>query len=292
MKKVLILTGKATTITKALQPVLDRIAELHPDNDIEFTTGTFADLDFYIDGPNTHVSLHPTGADLADFDLVVFRTISDLKEEAMATATYLKQKGVKFFDRNYPRVWGRIGQSFERWAADIASPRTAAGTAAGLIAVLPQIGIPAVLKATNSRKGRDNYLIHDATELQRILESNPDTKYVLQQFIPNDGDYRVLVLDFDRVVLTLRKGQGDTHLNNVSAGGSETLITDYSDLAPVIDLARRCAKLDELSLAGVDVIVDRDTGAPYILEVNRAPQCTLDAEIDGFYQVIISELDS
>lgn len=290
MKKVLILTGKSRALSQSLHPILERIAELYPGNKLKFITSSLEDLAFYIDGDHTSVRDNTQDFDVASFDLVVFRTIGSLKEEAMATALYLKQKGAKFIDAAYPRVSGRLGSTIKRWAAGLSIPRTAYGTAKNLISSLENIGTPAVLKATNSRKGRDNYLIETRAELADILEANPKTRFVLQQFIPNRGDYRVLIIGYDQAIISHRLGNGDTHLNNVSAGGTETLIDDHTGLEPVIDLARNAAKLDKLSLAGVDIIVDKYTRQPYILEVNRAPQLTLDSEIGGFYQLIRSEL--
>jgi len=296
MKKILILSSTTRSMNNALKPILNRIKELHPDMDMdmdmEIITSTFGDLDFYIAEEDTKITISGTGIDVANFDLVIFRTIGSLKEEAMATATYLKAKNVKFFDRNYPKVWGRIGQAFERWQAGIKMPRTVAGTNEGLEKGLGLIGIPAVLKATNSRQGQNNFLVNNVDELRNILAENPETKYALTEFIPNDGDYRVLVLGFDNAVVSYRTGKEGSHLNYDPVYGTQKVITDHESIANVIDIAKRVAVLDELSIVGVDVIVNKNTGQEYILEANRAPQMlTIDEEIDGFYHLILKELE-
>ncbi|MDR1300084.1 MAG: RimK/LysX family protein [Candidatus Nomurabacteria bacterium] len=284
-RKVLVFSGARSGIKDHVQPLLDYVNKLYKDSTIEFSTAALADLDFYIDGEKTAVRAHKTKVDIANFDLVVFRTVGQYKEEAMAAAIYLNKKGKKFIDSKYPVVSGRLGSTFGRWAADLSIPRTAYGTRKGLLAAFDDIGTPAVLKATNSRKGKDNYLVKSKQELEKLLVDNKDLKFVLQQFIPNDGDYRVLVMDGSQAVVSLRQGKGDTHLNNVSAGGTETLI-DAKTVPEAVRLARKAARQEQLQIAGVDIIVDKGTGQPYILEVNRAPQLTVDAEVESFYDVV------
>jgi glutathione synthase/RimK-type ligase-like ATP-grasp enzyme len=290
MKKVLILTANHSTLTKSTRPTLSRLLARHPeaetDAELELSSSAFDQLDFYVDGDHTFIRDHAQDFDLADFDLVLIRGVGRFKEELTAVITYLDVKQIPVFDTNSIHDTGKLARAYAHWAAGLPIPRTAAGTPAGLAKILAQIGTPAVLKATKSNRGEHNHLIHSSDELERIITAHPDRQFLLQQFIPNQGDYRVLVVDFEQPIVTLRRGQGDTHLNNVSAGGSETLITDTSDLQPVIDLARAAARVDNLRFAGVDIITDQVTGQHYVLEDNQFPQVTLDAEIDGLYQVI------
>jgi glutathione synthase/RimK-type ligase-like ATP-grasp enzyme len=286
MKKVLILTSNHSTLAKSTQPTLRRVLDRHPDSDLQFSTSSLSQLDFYVDGEATYIRDHQQDFDLADFDLIVFRGVGGHKEELTAIITYLDAKHVPCFDTNNIHDTGKLARAYTHWVAKLPIPRTAAGTPAGLVRALDLIGTPAILKDTKSNRGENNFLIHSARELEAKLAAHPHCRFLLQQFIPNHGDYRALVVNFDQVIISLRQGQGDTHLNNVSAGGSETLITDTGELGPVIDLARATARVDNLRFAGVDIITDSSTGKHYVLEDNQYPQVTIDAEIDGLYQAI------
>lgn len=284
-RRVLVCSGKRNAIKNRVEPLIGEINRLFPNSDIEFETSALSQLDFYIDKHNTIVYDDKKKSDIAEYDLVVFRTIGDYKEEAMALAIYLTHKGTKFIDTKYPLVSGRLGSALGRWDGGLSIPRTAYGTKNGLLVLLDKIGLPAILKATDSRKGRDNYLVKSKEELADILDMNPNQRFVLQQFIPNNGDYRILVMGGRDVVVSLRQGKGDTHLNNVSAGGTEELIS-AATVHKEVRLAKRAAKKDGLQMAGVDIITDKDTGEPYILEVNRAPQLTINEEVASFYGLI------
>jgi glutathione synthase/RimK-type ligase-like ATP-grasp enzyme/CxxC motif-containing protein len=282
--KVLILSGNKSSIKGHILPLIDHVKRLCPDTNIQFEASALARLDFYVDGRSTKVCDNKYGFDIAEFDLVVFRTIGDFKEEAMAAAVYLSHKGTRFIDEKYPIVSGQLGSILVRWDAGLSVPKTAYGTKRGLVSSLSNIGLPAVLKASNSRKGRNNYLIKSKAELRKILENNRDMRFVLQQFIPNDGDYRILIMG-RQIVASLRRAKEGSHLNNVSAGGSEELV-DAATIPNEVHLARKAAKKDGLQMSGVDIITDKNTNRSYILEVNRAPQLTIDAEVKSFYDLM------
>ena len=288
MKKVLLIVANREKLDQeSTKFVLDGLLARKDDN-ISFDITSFDGLSMLVDKDNSYIKDLGKGFDVADFDLVVFRTVGESAEEAAAVDAYCRKKGIKKIDRSLvPLVSRKLNCAFDRWAAGLNVPITAYGPIEGLEMALERIGLPAVLKATNGRRGQDNYLIKTVEELREIVAQNLDKKFVLQNFIPNDGDYRILVLNYGRVVVDLRQRQGDTHLNNASAGGTETIVEDTAGLEDAIELAKKAAKLDGLEIAGVDIIIDKDTTVPYVLEVNRAPQLTLPEEIDGYYKAIV-----
>ena len=100
-------------------------------------------------------------------------------------------------------------------------------------------------------------------------------RLIAQQYIDNDGDYRVLVFG-KKIALVIYRTRTDetTHLNNTSQGGRAELMP--KTVLPE-SIRKKCitvAKLLKREVAGVDVVQDKQTGLWYCLEVNDSPQLT------------------
>ena len=108
---------------------------------------------------------------------------------------------------------------------------------------------------------------------------------MLQEFIPNDGDYRILVAG-DNILGIERKAVEGSHLNNTSQGGSARLVSQ--DVLPegMIADARRIARHLDMTIAGVDALIDKHTGEYYFLEVNSQPQLMSGAYVNQKEQLI------
>lgn len=143
-----------------------------------------------------------------------------------------------------------------------------------------QVGLefPVVVKASTASKGDDNYLARSHKELEN-LPLNPSYRYIMQECIPNDSDYRVLVMG-GKVDVVIRRTRinDDTHLNNTSQGANAAL-ADPSSLPPQLsEIASAAAKaLGREDIAGVDILINKDTGDLYVLEVNKTPHMSLGA---------------
>lgn len=243
--------------------------------DVEVTD--YNELAYLADGINSKIWNVKKGYDIADFDLVVIRRVGDDFEKAVSIAHYLDLKKVKFID-SFLRTQGKgkLAGAFLRSANEIPVPLTLSTTPDLFREIFGSkeqpIEYPFILKANEGRKGYDNYLIKDFDQLNSILSDNPETLYVAQPFIENDGDYRVLVLNYTPRLAIKRTRQGNTHLNNTSQGGDAVITPlDYFNEVILKDCIK-AAKLESLEVAGVDVLLDKNTGKHYFLEVNRTPQ--------------------
>jgi endo-1,4-beta-xylanase len=91
--------------------------------------------------------------------------------------------------------------------------------------------------------------------------SAPDApKYILQNFIPNDGDYRILVLNNKPVMAIKRVAAEGSHLNNTSQGGTASRVALDAMPSEALDVAVRATRLAKLAVAGADIIIDNQTG--------------------------------
>jgi len=76
-------------------------------------------------------------------------------------------------------------------------------------------GYPYILKATLGAHGHDNYLVHSRQEAERIVAESLGVDFLVQEFCPNEFDYRLLIVG-KRELLFKRRGDEQTHLNNTS----------------------------------------------------------------------------
>lgn len=213
---------------------------------------------------------------LGEYDSIYFRYWGDAQGAAMAVARFCTIKGIPFVDTETLRVgsFNKITQHVNLHEADVPIPRTLMGNPTVLTANYETYGFkfPLILKSVSATRGRDNFLAKDANEMAAIFESLPDKLFVMQDFIPNDGDYRVLVMG-DKVVLVIeRKAKGDSHLNNTSQGGSAVIVPNDALPQEVLDASVRAAQFFGREIAGVDMVRSLADGRYYCFEVNRSPQ--------------------
>lgn len=228
----------------------------------------------YIAGRDSKVYDYYQDFDIADFDFVIFRKIGDNKELAIAAAHYLQQHGIPFIDRYIlTQGRGKLGSAFAMQAS-LPVPRTVFAQGAILKQLIASGGysMPLVLKANIGRKGNDNYLIHTLDELSNALANTVDKEMLIQEYIPNDGDYRLLVLGGKVRLVMRRRSASGGYLNNTSKGGSAELVDPVSLSDKILDESVQAAVSEKLQVAGVDLIFDKNSGEHYFLEVNQAPQ--------------------
>ena len=136
---------------------------------------------------------------------------------------------------------------------------------------------PVILKGSGGDRGTRVYKANNLEEMEKLVrdlrksETEEGRRYMLQEYIPNDGDYRVLVLGEKVLGVMKRSSQSkDEFKNNYSAGG-KVEIADLPD--EIKQLAVKAAKVCGLSVAGVDVAFrDNDFTKPVVWEVNKGPQ--------------------
>jgi len=156
---------------------------------------------------------------------------------------------------------------------------------------------PFIAKSTNGSMGSSNWLIKNESDLYSAMAEDPESLFVLQEFIPNTFDYRVLIFGGKpKLVIKRSRKSDDTHLNNTSKGGDGLLVPLEMIDTSLLELAEKAAKLVGRSeLAGVDIVINSLTGKPYILEVNKSPQIetgsNVQAKLDAFSDYIMESIN-
>lgn len=213
--------------------------------------------------------------DLRDFDLVVVRHIGKMANEAQAIVQYCKNFDIRYTDEYLNRLMldSKMSTQFLLWFNGIKNwPHTFYGNIDEMIRRFPEFGGKAIMKDNEGSKGRLNFLVESVAEISDIQKQHPDKRFVLQEFIPNSGDLRVLVFNGRPVLVIERKGVDSSHLNNTSQGGAAQIVSIESISSEVIDICIKAASASRLQVAGVDVMFDSTNSRPYLLEVNNAPQ--------------------
>ncbi|MFF8430711.1 RimK family alpha-L-glutamate ligase [Streptomyces sp. NPDC016566] len=136
-----------------------------------------------------------------------------------------------------------------------------------------RLGLPFVLKAMNAQGGRLNFLIKSEIDFRHYVEdpAHANVAFLAQQFIPNNGTFRILVFGGDVSIVMHRCNTDGSHLTNTQQGGHATLFEVETFDTEVLRMAVRAAELMDCEVAGVNVVQDRKTRQWYLLEVSSSP---------------------
>ncbi len=275
MKKVLLIArARSDEAKQKANNFADRIRALIGD-DIAIENCEITELMFEVSQDGMAIYHPQKGFDLREFDLVVIRHIGAYAVEAHAITLYCQHLGIKYTDEYLNRLLldNKLSTEFLLWLHGVTQqPRTFYGPTDELVKKLDDLGGKAVLKDNEGSKGRLNFVVHSADEIRAITTEHADVHFLLQEFIPNDSDLRVLVLNGKPKLVIKRSGDGSTHLNNTSQGGQAAIVPLSEISESILDVATRAANITKLQVAGVDVVINKETGAFSILEVNNAPQ--------------------
>jgi len=280
MKHILLLFTKYAVDTGQSDPVAlcNALAQAAGDA-ATYEYALYDDLAHYINSDDARICL-PDGRRLDSFDVVYQRRWSTMPVHAVSVATYLKKRGVPVIDdeSDFAGSTNKLAQYWRMWQHDLPFPASvfvSPGHLADWVHdhLADEFTFPCVMKSVASQRGNDNYLVHSVAEAERIVAGNPKVPFIVQECIPNEGDYRVLVCGDTIGLVIHRAATGRTHTNNTSQGGAAT-IKPVTDLSMAVQAACiRAAKVFGRNVAGVDVVLRKGTPEQfYFFEVNRSPQ--------------------
>lgn len=130
--------------------------------------------------------------------------------------------------------------------------------------VAEQLGFPLVLKR-NGARGEAVWLIDNEAELESKFAEAPFEAHILQKYIPNESDLRVIVFE-DTVLGAMQRTSSDGFAN---AGYDATLeIVEITEEEK--QLAIHASKKAGIDFSGVDIV--RTDAGLRIWEVNKCPQ--------------------
>lgn len=228
--------------------------------------------------------------DLADLDGLYVRSIGQEIEWGKLITEYAKIKRIKLID-DYILKHG-ILQRFKSVASlrladtSINYPKTTfVNKIKDLKNELLNWSFPVVVKlSSGGRHGMGTFFLRsmeDWGEFEIKLkernemmkqEGKKQTKYrgfLIQEFIENDGDYRVMTVGYKCIGGFKRQPKIEKMLMNKSIGKSVKVDVLPNDL---IELAEKAAEILGIEVAGTDIVKSKKDGKFYLIEVNEAPQ--------------------
>ena len=220
--------------------------------------------------------------DINDYDVLFFRTTGKHWEEVNLILDGVTRDDVVIVDplvkKGRPSDACKAYQMLELKKAGIDVPKTLYGCLFYLRdSVKDYFEFPIIIKGSGGDRGTRVFKADNMEELEKLVmslrksEVSEGKRYMAQEYIPNDGDYRVLVLG-DKVLGVMKRSSQsiEEFKNNYSAGGK----VEVADLPEEIkQLAVKAASVCGLWVAGVDVAFrDYDFKKPVIWEVNKGPQ--------------------
>lgn len=278
MKHVLFLSSAEEEQTRRIND--DLVASLNATaKDISFSWANYHDICFSIIDGEVAVEQISTGRKLDTFDLIYFKSYFRYHEQAVSIAEFLRKKRVRYIgaelDKYIPAY--KLSQMVRLAISGVRVPDTIYLSTRHYSdhydMIVSKIGTPFILKDANGSTGDNNHLIRSKGQLDEVVVNDAGLHFLAQKFIRNSGDLRVIVLSGQIDLVIERKRLDDsTHLNNTSQGASAKLIRIESLSSSVSDIALKAAEVTGRDVAGVDVMIEDETGIPYILEVNASPQ--------------------
>lgn len=262
---------------------------------IEYVDIEFDDLFFNLSTKDTKIFVNQSNTDLLLFNAVMgigwFNRMRPYEDTVHALACYLKYHGKPFLNSEMlHRSKGKLSQYLIFSLHGLPIPTTIFHHDVKVVANLAvkKFGFPFIFKTTNGSRGGNNFLVRNDAELAEAITRAKDSGRVFcaQEYIENDGDYRILVMNGKVRYIIHRQSSSDSHLNNTSAGGRATAIKPDSFDAETISIALQAANLLGREVGGVDIMFSKYDKKPYILEVNNMPQLATGSYVDQKMQAL------
>lgn len=257
--------------------------------DITLDTASIKDIVFeIIDGV---ITVNIKGKDLKQYDYVWIQSGWNTTHMAYLLHLYLKSQKIPHNRTNSHNT--KLSDIFTLAYKGVLVPNTYFHNGLHVsnenITEIAQVcKLPCIYKTSLGSLGCNVFLIDKEEEIRQTIKDNGKyNRYIFQQYIPNDFDYRVVIANGKSTSVCKRTRVTDKFRNNVALGASEEFIKVKDVPVDVIDIAIQSANALKLKWAGVDVVTDKDTGQNYILEVNRRPGLTeKSTEISAAYKYI------
>ena len=279
MKDVLVFFSFAKHKTGYYKTMFDPLVQVQAEYGLRLFQGSLKDLHIEVMNGELSVSEALTCRSLDTFDVVDLEMWLKAPQQALAATTYLDRMGIPMTTSEPLGVLcdTKVSEIVTMSGKDIPLPHTFTSSSREIKKLFentPIFTYPFIAKAADTFGGKMNFLVHNYNELVSALDEHPEQTFILQEFIPNDCDFRVLVMggEIRLVMKRIRDKDSGSHLNNTSAGADSEFVPIESLTKEAQGAVLAAAKATRRSgFAGVDLIINKVTGDHFILEVNDQP---------------------
>jgi glutathione synthase/RimK-type ligase-like ATP-grasp enzyme len=296
MKKGLVFYSFKSHKTGYIETLFERLKAVALTSGFSLERGSLKDLRISVMNDRLQVVDALNDTDIRDYSVVYFELWYKSPAQALVASTYLRRHGVPFLSEELEKLipMTKVGELGILSDADLPLPNSFTSSHKEILRAFkqqPPIPYPLIVKADDGYGGKCNFLVADYEELRGVLREHKDKTFVVQEFIPNDFDYRCIVLGGQIKFVLKRQRSGGGHLNNTSQGAEGT-VCDISELTPQMqaDVLKAAELIGRSSFAGVDLLVSNNGKGHYILEVNQTPQIEIGSNIETKMRIMTDHL--
>ena len=270
------------------------LKKYNKDSNVEYFGSFLEDIRFYFDGMALSATDTINKCDLKNYDGIFltgwFKT-RETEELALSVATYLSFYNKKILNSEIitNRSRGKLSQLVHASLNQVKITKFLAINDINQMSEFykdTNFSFPLIVKSASASRGNDNYLVKNYQEMESVIRNLPTKIMLIQEFVPNDGDYRIIVMGDEAKLVIHRKSNDDGHLNNTSKGGVAKIINLADFPNEVKDESVKISKLLKREITGVDMIQHSQTGEYYMLEVNNMPQLSTGSFVDDKARVL------
>lgn len=235
------------------------------------------DLAIYADSQNFKPRLF--GKDITNYDLI-YLLVSKRRWEWYTVVLYLRKKyntiivNKKNVEPTYPIFLTPASDYLRLCEKSLPFPKSAVIYSSKVFDLVEsKFKYPLIIKPTSGRQGKDVYKVTDKNMLVKITNGilKKSIAVVVREFIPYDQDIRVFTVGYKAIGAMRRIPPKGDFRANISLGGVGENF-DLSKSEGVRILAEKASRITKTEIAGVDIVLEKQTGKPYILEINPGPQ--------------------
>ena len=110
---------------------------------------------------------------------------------------------------------------------------------------------PCIMKSVSGHGGQEVFFVKDLREVNTIKNEHPSLKFIYQEYLENNGDVRIYMLNGEPVIAIKRKSDKD-YRNNYSLGGE---VEFYEPSKEMVEAAIKVASLLKADFIGVDFLL-------------------------------------
>jgi len=218
-------------------------------------------------------SSEKTDIPFLDFDLIYWR-IGNPKIRKIA-ALIANQNKIPFINYGYwryPLLGEKSYQLYKVSLLGIKVPKTYLISAKNyqFSDLKKNLGLPLILKKNIGAMGKNVWLINNKSEIKKIIKIFSLKEFLAQEFLPNNGDYRVLVVGQKAIGVFKRIPKSGEFKANIALGGQGKKVENRKTSNYLKFLAEKICQALGLEIAGIDFIESR--GEFYFIESNSIVQ--------------------
>lgn len=261
------------TVELLVLPTIEHIENIVGNFPVEITKANYSSLEFVIKNNQATILLHKR--DIKTFSFVWLSSYWVTRDLASAVKSYLDFHGVP--STYVEQAGSKISDSMNFVLNNLVAPNTYFVENSQLIEHIEDIETcceyPMIMKESKGCGGENSSYITKRSELiDYIYKRRTDKKYFFQSYIENDYDWGILVANGVVVSGERSYPSAGEFRNNVGAQEKFEKVKNIPE--NIKDMAINASIALGLTWSRSDIIIDRKTGNPYLLEVNRFPGIT------------------